>query len=113
MEMPGISVRIQFNIEHLPGYCAALPTLGYNRVLNAVFQIEKDTGVRAQIPLIHQYGPSPQEVPIPFQDQVEDSIEEGMPGAHKGGKGLPLGGNQILFKDDPLIARQYRLAMAD
>jgi len=50
---------------------------------------------------------------VPFQGEVDHGVEQRVAWADEGGHGLARGCNEGLFKGDPLVAREHRLAAPD
>ena len=78
-----------------------------------MLHVEQHAGFGAHIAFIHQHGAAFQQVPIAFQGEVNDGIEQGMARTDKGSQRLALWSHQGFFKGNPLVTRQDGLANAD
>jgi hypothetical protein len=111
--MARVAGRAEVHIQHALGYDTPLTGAGEAGILDGVLEVKEHAGLIARVALVHQHGAAAQEIAVPIQGEVDDSIEQGMAGADEGRERLALRGDQPFLEGDALIARQHRFANAD
>ena len=104
MHMAGHAIRIQFHVQHALGDDPAIPRTRQARILDRVLKKEEHARLIAFVTLVDQHRAPFQEIPVPFQRQVDDRIQQWVPGTHNAAAGCPWGAT----KDFSKAMRSYR-----
>src|SRR5271155_774592 len=104
---------IHLDIKHALGDDTSVSRPGNARVLDRMLEIEQHPRCGPGIALIDEHRPSPQQIAMTFNDEVERRVQQWMPGANKGRRRLALRRDKRLLKHDALISRLHRFAEAD
>src|SRR5439155_438121 len=104
---------VDLDVEHPLGDHAAFAKPRQACVLNGVLEVEEQARLHPRIALVHQYGPSSQQITMPLDHEIESGVEERVAGADEGGQRLALRRDERFLEHDALVARQHRLADAD
>ena len=113
VQVSGVSVRVQFDVEHALGDDPPVPGAGQAGVLNRVLQIEQHARSGAGVTLIHQDRAPAQQITVALKREVDRGVQQRMAGAQERGQGLALRGDECLLERDALVARQHGLANAN
>ena len=108
--MAGHAIRIQFHVQHALGDDPTIPRARQARILDRVLQKEEHARIVALVPLVDQHCAPFQEIPVSFQRQVDDRIQQGVPGTHKRRQRLSLGRHQGFLEGDALVPAKDRVS---
>ena len=108
VQMARHAVRIELYVEHALGDDPAIPRARQARILDGVLQIEKHARLAAVATLVDQHRAPFQQVAVSFQRQVDDRIQQWVPGTHERRQRLPLRRRQGLLEGDALVAAEDR-----
>src|SRR3989442_243864 len=104
---------VDLDVEHPLGVHSMFAKPRQACVLNGVLEIEEHPRLYPRITLVHQHGPSAQQITMPLDHEIERGVEQRVAGADEGGQRLALRRDEWLLEHDALVARQHRLADAD
>jgi hypothetical protein len=75
MKVSDGSGRIHLDIEHALGDDTPVPCPRHARVLDGVLEVEQHPRLVARIALVDEHRPSPQQIAVPLNDEVERRIQ--------------------------------------
>ena len=113
MHVPRGTFGVEFHVQHAPGYRPALFGARQAGILNGVFQIEQHARHGARIAVVDQDGAAFQQVAVPFQSQVDNGVEQRVPGTNESRQRLSRGRDQRLVERNALVTGQHGFADPD
>ena len=112
VQVPDAARRLHLHVKHLLGHDPAVAALRRAAILHGVFQVEEHPRLAAGVPVVHQNGPTLQQLTVALQRQVQHRVQQGVTRAHERCRGLADRRLRLLVEDDALVAGQYRLPSA-
>ena len=106
--MAGHAIRIKFHVQHALGDDPTVPRARQARILDRVLKKEEHARLIAFVTLVDQHSAPFQEIPVSFQRQVDDRIQQWVPGTHKRRQLVPLGRHQRFLEGDALVPGKDR-----
>ena len=80
---------------------------------DGVLQVHQDTRVRAGVGVVHEHGALLEELAVALHDEVEDRLQERVPGRHELRGGFAGGAQKVALETDPLVRGEHGGAGAD
>src|SRR2546425_447837 len=81
---------VDLDVEHPLGDHATFAKPRQACILNGVLEVEEQARLHPLIALVHQYGPSAQQITMSLDHEIESGVEQRVAGAEEGGQRLPL-----------------------